>query len=216
MIKAIPPFFLILATTLCAPAQQPHKPRLITVDDFSVPDAFFHHCDGCTVKSGPVETTDHVWFTNKTLRQTLVFCLYTDGFHQGLYLFSNDDIPTAIIDSMEIIAGNELATNKQKEKYFRGFLPKATPIAAKYFRSEKGFILGDSSEKAIKAYGKPQRRTLTAGITVLSWTFTGENAWDGKTDLHGTPLAANNFGHQLTLCFRNNRLIGLAINNWVP
>lgn len=54
------------------------------------------------------------------------------------------------------------------------------------------------------------------GVTVLSWFFEGENSWDGKTDLHGRPLAAGSFGHTLTMCFRNNQLIGLAINNTVP
>lgn len=193
----------------------PRKPRLIRVDDFSPPDRLLDsHVE---LKSGPIVSSSKVWFTNKALNQTLVVELYTDGFHEDLFLFRNDDIPTAVIDSMELhTPDGDTATQKQKQKYFRGFLPKAKPLAAKYFTSDNGFALGDSSEKAIKTYGKPGRRTLSRGITVLSWFFEGENSWDGKTDLHGRPLAAGSFGHTLTMCFRDNRLIGLAINNTVP
>src|SRR5882757_11314867 len=94
----------------------PHKPALFTVDDFPVTNKMFGHCDGCEVKSGPIRSSDKVWFSNGELRQTLVFELYTDDFRNEIFLFSDDDIPAPLIDSMELHGSDgNLADNKQKE-----------------------------------------------------------------------------------------------------
>jgi hypothetical protein len=210
----------IAFTLLCmSAAGQLHRPRTFAVDDFPVTDHMLtvRYCDTCTLKSHELRSSEKVWFTNKALRQTLVYQLYTDNFHQDIFLFSNDDIPAAIMDHMELYdsTGN-YASHRLRAKFFKGFLPFATPINRKYFVSEKGFVLGDSLQKAIKIYGKPDRRTLAHGVEVLEWEFEGENAYDGKKDLKGKPLAADNFGLQITMCFRNERLIGVAFQNAVP
>jgi hypothetical protein len=214
------PALFIAFTLACMPADgQVPRPRTFTVDDFPLTDRMLtaHYCDTCTLKSGGLCSIEKVWFTNKTLRQTLVYQLYTDDFHQDIFLFSNDDIPAAIMDHMELYDSTDnYASHQLRAKYFRGLLRFATLIARKYFVSDKGFALGDSLSKAINIYGKPDRRTVAHGVEVLEWEFEGENVYDGKKDLKGKPLAADNFGLKITMCFRNERLIGIAFQNAVP
>jgi len=195
----------------------PHKPRIFVVDEFPVTDNMFNHCDGCAFSSGPVESTDIVWFGDRQRSMTLAVELYTDYFRNAFYLFRNDDIPTAIIDSMELYTkSGDTVTRHQKRKYFRGLLRWAKPVASKYFVSTKGIALGDSTAKAIKIYGKPDHRTVSNGVIVFSWAFQGDGDYDGKTDLHGKPLAFDSFGHEITMCFRSDRLIGLIYHNDIP
>jgi hypothetical protein len=214
------PAVFIAFTLVCMPAAgQVHSPRTFVVDDFPITDHMLtaHYCDTCSLKSGALRSIEKVWFTSKELRQTLVYQLYTDDFREDIFLFSNDDIPAAIMDHMELYDSTEnYASHDLRAKYFKGLLRFATPIDRKYFVSEKGFALGDSLSKATKIYGKPDRRTAARGVEVLEWDFEGENTYDGKKDLKGKPLAADNFGLQITMCFRNERLIGIAFQNAVP
>jgi hypothetical protein len=214
------PALFLAFTLICLPgAAQVSRPRTFTVDDFPVSDRMLtaRYCDTCTLKSGALRSIEKVWFTSKELKQTLVYQLYTDDFREDIFLFSNDDIPAAIMDHMELYDSTEnYASHDLRAIYFKGLLRFATPIDRKYFVSEKGFALGDSLSKATKIYGKPDRRTVARGVEALEWDFEGENTYDGKKDLKGKPLAADNFGLQIAMCFRNERLIGLAFQNAVP
>lgn len=213
-------FVFIAFLLVCLPAEgQGGRPRTFAIDDFPVTDRMLteHYCDTCTLKSGELRSIEKVWFTNKVLRQTLVYQLYTDNFHEDVFLFSNDDIPAAIMDQMELYdSTSNYASHQLRAKFFKGFLRFAIPTNKKYFVSKKSFAIGDSLWKAIKIYGEPDRRTLDHGVEVLQWEFEGENGYDGKKDLKGKPLAADSFGLQITMCFRKERLIGLAFENAVP
>ena len=57
---------------------------------------------------------------------------------------------------------------------------------------------------------------IPPAIKLLYWCFKGESNYDGRTNLHGKPLAADSFGYEITMCFRNNGLIGLIHGNDIP
>jgi hypothetical protein len=46
-------------------------------------------------------------------------------------------------------------------------------------------------------------------ILELEWGFIGDTFYDDKTD-RGKPVAENSYGHQTTMFFRNNKLIGYS------
>ena len=193
------------------------KPRMLTVDGYPVTDKMFGSYTNREYSSGPIRSSDMRWFTNSHLRQTLVFQLYTDNFRDLTFHFSNDDIPAGLIDRMELSREDgDSASNRQKEKYFKGFLRHAREIDQRYFRSDKGFAIGDSTEKAMRIYGPPDRRFPDRGVDVWTWTFIGENLYDGKTRLRGKPLARDSFGYTVTLFFRTGRLIGMILENDAP
>lgn len=193
----------------------PHIKRFIT-DDYPVPYEMIKEVDS-SMKSGEISSAEGAWFSNDTLKQTLVFILYTDGHRLVTYHFLDSDIPGGIIDRMELhTADGELATFKQKQKYFRGFLSQAKKTEQSYFRTKKGFKPGDSKKKALQVYGKPDRTRMENGIEKCEWDFTGDILYDGKTNLKGKPLAKDSYGHQTIMFFRNNRLTGIIFHNDIP
>ncbi|HEV8272055.1 MAG TPA: hypothetical protein VGQ04_12170 [Chitinophagaceae bacterium] len=168
-------------------------------------------------KSGEIFEDEGAWFSNDTLKQTLVFVLYTDYHRLVTYHFLNNDIPLGIIQSMELhTAGGDLASDKLKQKYFKGFLTQTTKIVRSYFKTSKGFKLGDSKEKALKVYGKPDKTKIENGIEKHEWDFVGDFSYDSKTKLKRNILAEDSFGHQITMFFRNNKLIGIIFHNDIP
>ena len=167
--------------------------------------------------SGEIFDVEGAWFSNDTLKQTLVFVLYTDYHRLVTYHFLNNDIPAGIINRMELhTADGELASNKLKQKYFKGFLTQTIKIGKSYFKTCKGFKLGDSKEKALGVYSKPDKAKIENGIERNEWDFIGDILYDGKTNRKGKPLAEDSFGHQATMFFRNNKLIGLILHNDIP
>jgi hypothetical protein len=168
-------------------------------------------------QSGQTFSYDKAWFSNDTLKQTLVFELYTDYHRLVTYHFLDNDIPTDLINRMELhIDGGELASDKQKLKDFSGFLKQTTKINSSYFITDKGLRLGDTKQKAVETYGNPDKQTITDGIEKLEWLFIGDTSYEGKTDLKGKPLADNSFGHQILMYFRNGKLIGQILHNDIP
>ena len=166
-------------------------------------------------KSGALTDVEGAWFSNDSLKQTLVFVLYTDGHRLHTFHFVNNDIPPGLIDKMEIYGNNDIATDKEKQKDFRGFLTQTTKIDKSYFTTDKGFKMGDSKTKALKVYGKPTKIKMENGIERCEWDFIGDISYDDKTD-RGKPVAESSFGHQTTMFFRNNKLIGLIFHNDIP
>jgi len=168
-------------------------------------------------KSGEISDVEGAWFSNDTLKQTLVFVLYTDYHRLITYHFLNNDIPIGIIQRMELhTADGELASDKIKQKYFNGFLAQTTKIGRPYFKTNKGFKLGDSKEKALKAYGKPDKTIIVNGVDKYDWDFVGDILYDSKTKLKRNILAEDSFGHQITMFFRSNKLIGIIFHNDIP
>jgi len=195
--------------------------KRIVVDDFPVMNEMFanktSNNSSFKKQSGQTFSYDKVWFSNDTLKQTLVFELYTDDHRLVTYHFYNTNIPTDLINRMELhMDGEELASDKQKLKDFSGFLKQTTKINSTYFISDKGFRLGDTKPKAIDIYGSPDISIMNNGIEKLEWDFVGEEIYDGKIDLKGKPLAKNSFGYKVVMYFKNGKLIGQVLYNDIP
>lgn len=190
-------------------------PKLV-VDDYPVTDEMLGP-NAYSRKSGEISDVEGAWFSNDTLKQTLVFVLHTDYHRLVTYHFLNNDIPLGIIQRMELhTAGGELASDKLKQKYFKGFLAQTTKIGRSYFRTNQGFKLGDGKEKAFKVYGKPDKTTNVNGVEEYEWDFVGDILYDSKTKLKRKILAEDSFGHQTRMFFRNNKLIGIIFHNDIP
>lgn len=168
-------------------------------------------------QSGLIYAYDKAWFSNDSLKQILVFELYTDYHRMVTYHFYNNNIPNDLIYRMELhIDGGELASEKQKLNDFSGFLKQTAKINSTYFITDKGFRLGDTKQKGIDNYGKPDKSSLSNGIERLEWNFIGDEVYDKKTDLKGKPLAKDSFGHQIVMYFKNGKLIGQILYNDIP
>lgn len=198
----------------------PDTAKKFVTDDYSVTNKMLaaNTSDNSLHKqSGQTFSYDKFWFSNDTLKQTLVFELYTDYHRMATFHFLNNDIPTDLIHRMELhIDSGEPASEQQKLKDFDGYLKQTTKINSSYFITEKGFRLGDTKQKAIETYGKPDKQTITDGIEKLEWMFIGDTFYDGKTYLKGKPLAENSFGHQVVMYFRNGKLTGQILYNDIP
>ena len=196
----------------------PDTIKRFIVDDYPLTDDMFgRDINGREIKSGGVISVDKVWFTNDTLRQTIVVELYTDNFRMAEFHFQNQDIPKGLIKRMELhVDAGDFASQQQKEKKFKGFIATATKISKKYFTTDKGFKLGDHKLKAVNIYGKPDKKTIENDIEVLEWDFEGDILYDGKTNLKGKPLAKDNYGHQTTMFFKGDKLIAIIFHNDIP
>lgn len=196
--------------------------KRLVVDDYPVTDEMLadktsgqssYHMK----RSGQIYTAGKAWFTNDTLNQILVFELYTDYHRMITYHFYNKDVPVGLIDRMELyVERGELATMKQKVKWFNGFFNQTTKIASSYFATEKGFRLGDGKRKAIEVYGNPHKQSINNGVEELEWNFIGDIFYDRKSDLQGKKLAKDSFGHHIVMYFKAHRLIGLILYNDIP
>ena len=205
---------VLFVSEVCGQADTLYK---IIPDDYPVTNKMLepevHHRE-----SGEITDGEGGWFSNDTLKETLVFVLHTDYFRNVTYHFLNSDIPPGIIKRMQlhIIGTDNLASDELRKKYFKGFLTQTTKIETFYFTTNKGFKLGDSKEKAFRIYGNPDKAEIESGIEKYEWDFIGEDFYDGKTDLKGKPLAKNSFGHQTVMFFRDNKLIGIIFHNDIP
>jgi hypothetical protein len=195
--------------------------KRFVVDDYPVPNYMLadktSNNSSYKKQSGQTYSYDKAWFSNDTLKQTLVFELYTDYHRMVTYHFYSNDIPTDLINRMELhIDGGELASEKQKLKDFSGFLKQTTIINSTNFITDKGFRLGDTKQKAIDNYGKPDKQSMSNGIEKIEWEFIGDTFYDGKTDLKSKPLAKDSFGHQVIMYLKNGKLIGQILHNDIP
>ena len=198
----------------------PDTAKKFVVDDFPVSDGMFGRDvkgNAREIRSGEIRSMDKVWFTNDSLHQTLVYELYTDNFRMDIFLFSNDKIPKGLISSMELhTPEGHLATDRQKQKFFSGFIPHARKIKPRYFVSDKGIKIGTEKQAILKLYGKPNESSRTGEIEMLGWDFIGDILYDGKTSLKGHPLAKDSFGHHATMFFQDDKLIGMNLHNDIP
>jgi hypothetical protein len=113
----------------------------------------------------------------------------------------------------------DTATFGQKQTYFNGFIKLANKINQHYFTSKKGFKLGDKKEKAVKAYGYPDKCISIDNIEKCEWKFEGD--YVESEEIHpkaktNGPLAKNSFGYCVTMYFRSDILIAMILSNDIP
>jgi len=194
--------------------------KKFSVDDYPITNKMFtdkSNNSSYRKLSGNTFSVDKIWFSNDTIKQTLVFELYSDYHRLVTYHFLNNDTPIDLINKIELHTNDgKLASDKQKLKDFSGFLKQATKINSSYFVTNKGLKLGDIKQKAVDIYGSPNKKSITDEIEKLEWLFLGDEFYDGKTNLKGKPLAENSFGHQIEMYFRNGKLIGQILFNDIP
>jgi len=120
------------------------------VDDYLVLNKMFKKNRGLK-KSAELISFDKVWFGNDSLKQTLVFELYTDYHRLITYHFYNYEIPLDLIKHMELhTESKNIASQEQKKSNFGGFL-EANGIE----KLEWEFIGDMMYNKNIDLKGKP-------------------------------------------------------------
>lgn len=217
------------ADTVTKLQPQKESPRVITqssipdsikrfiADDYPLTDDMFGLGTNTNdIKAGDLVSQDKVWFTNDTLQQTIVIALYTDNFRMAEFYFQNKNIPQPLMERMELHTVGHLASQQQKETSFKRLIATAAKISKKYFKSNKGFEIGDHKTKAINIYGKPDSKTLENGFEVFEWNFEGDILYNGNADLKGKPLAKDSYGHQVTMFFQEDQLIAIILYNHIP
>jgi hypothetical protein len=193
----------------------------IIPDDYPIPNNMFK--GNCQHKeSGEIISIDKAWFTNDTLKQTLVFELYTDYHRLEIYHFYNDKIPEELISRMvlHIATGPHKsmgsASTKQKQTFFRGFINSSKKISQSYFITSKGIKLGDKKEKIFGIYGKPNSISILSGIEKYEWIFQGDNIQSVTRETNNKLLAKDSFGYEVAMFFKGNKLIAMRFRNDIP
>ena len=215
---------LAIFSQLFLQGQPKTQGKIFRVDDYPVTDSMLRCKDNysaCELRYGGVVSLDKIWFGNRMLNQTLVVELATDQFRMNIYNFYNNDIPTELINSVELnVENGDTASRKQKIKSFKGFVDMSKQIDKRYFVTRKKLRLGDSIEKVSKIYGKPDKITISGNSEILEWDFQGDlygnEVYREKTNRKGKPSAEESFGHQLILFSRKGKIIALMFHNDIP
>lgn len=178
------------------------------------------------IKCGEVYSLNNVWFKNDTLKQSLVFELYTDYHRINIFHFYNNDIPADLIKKLPLyVSENEFnnsfdtASFNQKKNSINGFVKGSRKINNSYFITKKGFKLGDSKDKAINIYGKPHESSTSNHIEKCEWRFVGdcnENLDETQKVKIKRPLVKDSFGYNVTMYFRDEILIAMILFNDIP
>lgn len=170
---------------------------------------------GLKIKSGNIVSLDKVWYRNDSLQEVLVFELYTDYYRNIIFHFKMNDIPKELLKIIELNNTDGDTVNQLlKQKFFAGFIKSAKKITHKFFRSNKGFRLGDSKTEALTLYGKPDKTSRTGNVDKYEWDFVGDAFYDPKKDA-GKKVAFG-YGHQTIMFFREEKLIALILHNDIP
>ncbi|WP_291724643.1 hypothetical protein [Bernardetia sp.] len=159
------------------------------------------------IKNGWGSEFEFIISNDKT--ELLVFNLYTD-YHRLLTCHFKVDEIDNILDKIE----RDILNGEQK--HLQKFISKLKPANFKKFISNKGIKIGLEKEEVIEIYGTPHKEENNEGIEILTWEFVGDILYDRKTDLNGIPLAKNNYGHQVSIFFKNGKVIGQTLHNDIP
>jgi hypothetical protein len=190
-----------------------------TVDDFPIPFNLLR-TNYSKKKIDDFFIVDQAWFVNDTIKQVLVISIATDLHRMQLFSFSYDEFSPIFLNEIAIYKSNQgisdLIENPRKQSLIPLFIDSARKAPVIYFKTHKGFSLGDCKEKAIKVYGNPHTAVTVNSIEKLTWEYDGDGE-DPNFKVADNKLIANNsFGNTVVMYFRNNRLIGLSLFNEIP
>jgi hypothetical protein len=197
-----------------------HDSISFETDDYPVTDNMlrrFFKLNPDGQKSLDKSISPYAWFSNDTLKQSLLFNLGTDYYRTEMFDFFNADIPKDMIDKMELGPDMEdIYSEVSKIQVLPGFIHKAKKINQSYFISDKGFRLGDSLKTILAVYGKPDSiRIEEDSIIKYDWDFAGP-AFSNKGYIKGEREHKNGWGNQTMMYFRKSRLIAVDIENYMP
>ena len=127
-----------------------------------------------TTKTAHLIYESTAWFTNDSLKQTLMFMLFSDNTRLVTICFDHNDVPAELMTKSDITdERTNITSDENKLRYFNEFFKGAKKVEAKYFTTNKGFKLGDSKEKAIKQYGEPDSIKMVDGFQKYYWNPAG-------------------------------------------
>jgi hypothetical protein len=159
---------------------------------------------------GQQYSEEFVWFTNDTLKQTILFQLYTDYHRLSIFHFLNDNFPK---DLIKPFSAAEIGCEKINRTCIDSNIKFADRINRKFFTSNKGIRLNKSKQEVMRHYGKADKIMKQADTEIYSWDFVGDFfSTDGMPKTNKT-YAKNSFGYQVRMFFKNDKLIAMHLHN---
>jgi len=183
-------------------------------DNYPVTDKMF----GKPTANRPV-TTAHLrsentaWFTNDSLKQTLMFILFSDNSRLVTACFDHKNVPQEVFLNRDFSdSDNYPSSEEDRLLYYNEFFSSAKKIDSKYFISNMGFKMGDTKEKAIKKYGKPDSIRVVGGFDKYFWNPAG--AQITRQNVPEKDLLLIDEKKQfITMYFKNNKLTTIILDN---
>ncbi len=222
-------FFLTLLVTnsvLC----NNHKTKIITlkasidghfVEDYPLDNAMIYekHKENYSQPSktkGYSTSKFQYWFTNDTLQQTLIFEMYSDGRRHKTIHFDNNKT-FVFFDQIELKTLVTHLDHKYPNRWkLNSHLKEAEKISSKYFCTDNRLKIGDSKNKALSIYGKPDNTNTQNEIEIFEWYFTGIGRWYDLQLINEKPLIVGNFLHKVSLYLKNDEIVGIILYNDIP
>jgi len=191
----------------------------IKTDNFNISDKLIKK----TIKKdfNKIDFLDGICFTNNTKSELLIIELGTDYFRNKIVLVYKNNLPDKLLKLIPLYSKKENTSipsnTKEKKLFLDNFIPKNI-LNIDHFESAKKIKLGINKDYAIKTYGKPDIIEQENKYEILKWRFIGDivekiNKTIPKTN---KPLALNSFGYEVTMFFKNNKLIGMILINEMP
>lgn len=153
-------------------ADSRYKAKILKVpnnklDDYPVTDSMFYN-DGAIEEGGVYSYSN--WFTNDSIKQTLVFELYTDKHRIYTYHFMNNNFPNYLIKNLPFQFSENQTFNQEKLQYtFPKFIERSKRISQFYFTTKKGLILGQLKHNVLINYGTPNSKEIIHNIEKYTW-----------------------------------------------
>ncbi|MGL4597601.1 MAG: hypothetical protein ACRCYO_08740 [Bacteroidia bacterium] len=165
-----------------------------------------------------LKTYDDILFIDSTSKQFILFSLGTDYHVSVIFHFYYASLPLLVNERLPIYFRNGSMINKRsKRRKADESAPLGKKIAPHYFISEKGIRLGNSKQKLIQLYGLPDSTSTHEEIEYCEWNYEGDILYpDNKKHLNNPHLAKNSFGHQVSLFFKHEKLVGIILTNHEP
>lgn len=175
---------------------------IIPYDSYDIPKPMLEKVNTIRTKNISVDRT--VWFTNDTLRETLVYEIFRKDRKLFIYHFMNKFLPEAMLNQMVFFdtAAQTYATLEQKQAAIPELVKQAQRLPASFFSTSRNLHMGDALQKVIAAYGNPQRITTYTydnNVKAYEWSFDIRTA-EGESSMQ-----------EITLYFRKDKLVAALI-----
>jgi hypothetical protein len=156
------------------------------------------------------------WFNEVGADQVLAIEEYTDHHQLNVYLFRKGQLPTSMLEAMDITRRGVRLPVDTLRRVLPGLFASLNTLNADQFVSRKGIRLGCSMKEAIEVFGASDPVRTEQGMDVLEWHFLGDGNYDGRIDRKGRPLVSGSFGQDVWMYFRKGRLVAYRLHNAIP
>ena len=195
------------------------KSQIIEKDNYPVSNDMIRENVNST-KIDSFYALDQSWFSNDELKETLIIELATDYHKFFIFHLKNDKIPIKIMKELIIYTTDGKSSyipvnDSVKLILVKKFIDKSTKVAREYFISSKGHQLGESVDKALELYGKPDSEKELTPYKILKWEYDADPKF---LEIEGgnRKYAKESFGYQLTMIYENGKLVGRIIFDDIP